>query len=420
MPRTLSLFMGDRLGGGVGGVFHHLVGLAVEIADRVVGSLDPDLLAALADPLVLGGLELAAVQAGPEFAIGFALLGRRHEHRVMLALDLVEPVADRAEEILVGGDDGAVHVEFDHGLRFADRLDLAGEIGGLQFLFADVGGEFHHLERLAGIVENRIVGRQDPDLLAALAVALVFGGLELAAAQRGPELAIGGAVALGRRHEHRMMLALDLVERIADRAEEMIVRGDDGAVEVELDHRLRARDRSDLAGVFHAADLARGDVGGELDHPDGLAAAIEDRIVGGLNPDLPATLGGTLVFRSLKLAAIEPGPEFPVGGALALFGIDEHAVMSPADFLEPVSHGLEEILVRGNNGAVHVELDNRPATCRWRRPSLRHPTTQYPSASQTSLRCSRSPWKIKWIVTRNSAARDRSSAGTAPSVQPLG
>ena len=71
-------------------------------------------------PLVFGGLEFAAIQPRPEFAIGRAVaVRRRHEHAVVLALDLVERIAHRAEEILVGGDDGAVHVEFDHGLRAA-------------------------------------------------------------------------------------------------------------------------------------------------------------------------------------------------------------------------------------------------------------------------------------------------------------
>jgi hypothetical protein len=271
---------------------------------------------------------------------------------VVLALDLVEPVADRAEEIFVGGDDGAVHVEFDHGLRFADRFDLADEVGGLQLLIADVGGEFHHLERLAGIVEDRIVRRQNPDLLASLAVALVLGGLELAPVQAGPELAIGGAVTLGRRHEHAVMLALDLGQRIADRAKEMIVRGDDGAVEVELDDRLRAADRGDLAGILHAADFSCGDVGGELDHPARLATAIEDRIIGGLDPDFAATLGDPLVLGGLIFAAVEIGPEPAIFRAIPLAGLDKHGMMLALDLVEPITERVEEILVGGDDRAV--------------------------------------------------------------------
>ena len=50
-------------------------------------------------------------------------------------------------------------------------------------MLGDVGGEFDHLERLAGLVEDRVVARQDPDFLAALADALVFPRLVLAAVE---------------------------------------------------------------------------------------------------------------------------------------------------------------------------------------------------------------------------------------------
>ena len=49
------------------------------------------------------------------------------------------------------------------------------------------------------------------------------------------------------------MLALDFGERVAHRPQKVLVGGDDGAVHLELDHRLRAADRGDLAGVVHAA-----------------------------------------------------------------------------------------------------------------------------------------------------------------------
>ena len=71
----------------------------------------------------------------------------------------------------------------------------------------------------------------------------------IGAAIRGrPRTRVGGAVALRRRHEHAVVLAPDLVQRVAQGREEVAVRGDDGAVHVELDHRLRLADRLDLAG----------------------------------------------------------------------------------------------------------------------------------------------------------------------------
>ena len=40
----------------------------------------------------------------------------------MLALDFAERVAEGFQEIVVGGADGAVQVELDHGLRPAERV----------------------------------------------------------------------------------------------------------------------------------------------------------------------------------------------------------------------------------------------------------------------------------------------------------
>ena len=59
------------------------------------------------------------LRVGLSAARGIALAGL-DEHRVVLALDFFKPIAHRVEEILVGGDDGAIQVKFDHGLRFAD------------------------------------------------------------------------------------------------------------------------------------------------------------------------------------------------------------------------------------------------------------------------------------------------------------
>ena len=73
VAHLLAALARDHLGGDVGGVFHDLERLAVEVEDRVVGGLDPDLPAALADALVFAGLEFAAVQLGPERAIGLAV-----------------------------------------------------------------------------------------------------------------------------------------------------------------------------------------------------------------------------------------------------------------------------------------------------------------------------------------------------------
>ena len=281
----------------------------------------------------------------------------------MPAADLVQRVADRLEEVLVGADDGAVHVEFDHGLRLADRCDLPGKVGGRQFRLGDVGGEFHHPERLAVLVEHRVIGGEDPDFLAALADPLVFGRLVFAAVEARPELAVGGAVALGLLDEHAVMLALDFGERVAHRLQEVFIGGDDGAVHLERNDRLRPADRRDLAGVLHALDLAGGDVGRKLHDLDRLAVAVEHRVVGRLDPDLLVPLADPLVFGGLVFAALERRPEIAIRRAVALRRRDEHAVMLALDFAERVAEGFQEIVVGGEDDAVHAKLDHglRPA-----------------------------------------------------------
>jgi len=42
----------------------------------------------------------------------------------MLARDFRQGVAHRLQKVLIGRYDGAIQLEFDHGLRSADRLDL--------------------------------------------------------------------------------------------------------------------------------------------------------------------------------------------------------------------------------------------------------------------------------------------------------
>ena len=68
-------------------------------------------------------------------------------------------------------------------------------------------------------------------------------------------------------------------------------------------------------------DFLGGDIGGELDHLVRLAAAIEDRIVGGFDPDLAAALGNVLVFGGPVLAAIGRLPELPVGRRVVLLSL---------------------------------------------------------------------------------------------------
>ena len=78
----------------------------------------------------------------------------------------------------------------------------------------------------------------NPDLLTTLADAQILRGVVLAAAEFGPEGTVVGGLANRGRHEHAVVLAFDLVQRVAERIEEVGVRREDGAIETELDRRL--------------------------------------------------------------------------------------------------------------------------------------------------------------------------------------
>jgi hypothetical protein len=133
------------------------------------------------------------------------------------------------------------------------------------------------------------------------------------------------------------MLALDFVQRITHRLEEILVGGDDRAVEVELDHGLRPVDGGDLAGIGHAADFLPGDVGRELDDPHRLLVLAENRIVGGLDPDLATILGDPFVLGRLVLAAIERGPKGTIVRAVTLAGRNEHRMVLALDLLQAIA-----------------------------------------------------------------------------------
>ena len=164
----------------------------------------------------------------------------------MPSLDLVQPVTESVQEILVRGDDGAVEIEFDHRLRLVNRLELAFAIGAAEFALGDIGGELDHLEWLAATIQKRIIGRLDPDRPPALGDALELPSLIFTASQSVPEFAIFMAVAALLVDKHAVMLAADFGKRVSHRVEKVRVRGDDRSVEIELNHRLGPVQRVEL------------------------------------------------------------------------------------------------------------------------------------------------------------------------------
>ena len=147
-----------------------------------------------------------------------------------------------------------------------------------------------------------------------------------------------------------MVLAFDLLERIARRVEEILVRSEDLAVEGEFDDGLRAGNRVELAGVLGGPQFGGGDVGGDFDHLDHLARPAEDRIVGRLNPDFLAALADPLVFARRRIRRGRAWPRIPgIRGLLRVFGIDEQAVVLSLDFRQLVAERTAEILVGGED-----------------------------------------------------------------------
>ena len=130
----------------------------------------------------------------------------------------------------------------------------------------------------------------------------------LAGGQLRPE---GGVVlrpGFLRRHEQPMVMADDLVEPIAHRIEEKPVRIQHGAIQRELDHRLRCVDREDLPPVVGRALDPVGDVVGELhDLRDPALAVLEDGIEG-LDPVQRAILVQAQPLDAGRLAVEHAAP----------------------------------------------------------------------------------------------------------------
>src|SRR4051812_29891770 len=98
------------------------------------------------------------------------------------------------------------------------------------------------------------------------------------------------------------MLAADLLQGVAYGGEEVGIRVEDPALEIEGDHRLGLADGLDLPlEVSLLLHLLR-DVGCELHDLEGFATAVQQRVIARLDPDLPAAFARALVAASLVLA----------------------------------------------------------------------------------------------------------------------
>ena len=164
----------------------------IEVEDRIVGGLDPNLLAALADALEGVGDEFAAVQLSPELLIvrrlrrrparrtcgdaglGFRRAGSRAAFRkfslaVMISPAGVNSMTAWAREI---------------------ALSLLSNSAFLSFAAVMSVATLTTFRTLPCESDHRIVGGLDPDVPSAFADALVFASVEFAAAELGPEFPI--------------------------------------------------------------------------------------------------------------------------------------------------------------------------------------------------------------------------------------
>lgn len=225
--------------GDVGRVFHDLEGIAVRIENGIIGSLNPDFLATLADALKFRRLEFSLTEGIPEmFVIMAGRVMAIDKKTVMTSFDFSEGVAERGEEILVRPLHGAIKVEMDHRLRFADGVDLALEVGILHRLARDVGGVFHHLVGFALAVENRVVGGLYPDFTPPFAKAFVFARLKHAVAQVFPKGAVFFTRRIGVFDEQAVMSALNFRQGVAHSGEKIVVCPLYCAIQIEVDHSL--------------------------------------------------------------------------------------------------------------------------------------------------------------------------------------
>ncbi len=178
----------------------------------------------------------------------------------MAADDLVGGVADRAQEIIVGAQHGAVDIEFDDGRRPFDGLDHRLLASRFVDLSRGVAGKFDHLGDLAAAIEDGVVGCLQPDVAAALLPALDQPLVEVAAPQLVPKGSIVGAGGKCRVAEQTVFAANQFVGSIAYRPAEVIVDRENPAIRAQLDDGQRTVKR----GQYR---LAGGEPVFELDDP---------------------------------------------------------------------------------------------------------------------------------------------------------
>ena len=169
----------------------------------------------------------------------------------------------KADDGVHRGADFVAHIGQEHALGLGGVLGAVARFHQLALhalARGEVAGQLDDLPRFAVGVEDGVVSGLDPYLAAVGAQAAELATVELAALQRGPEVAVGLAVGLFRPAQPAVMLAAQRVQPVTHQLQEVVVGVQDVAVQVELQHRHGLADGGHHACVLGGARLAVGDV----------------------------------------------------------------------------------------------------------------------------------------------------------------
>ena len=98
----------------------------IGIEHRVIGGPKPQLFSPFGQSHVDPGIELAPIHLGPEgWVLRAGGIGRIAEHPVVLALNFGQCIPQGFQEIVIGGQHGAIQAEFDDRLSFIDSVHEA-------------------------------------------------------------------------------------------------------------------------------------------------------------------------------------------------------------------------------------------------------------------------------------------------------
>ena len=240
---------------------------------------------------------------------------RGDQQAVVLADQLVSPVAQRGQEVVIGRQHAAVQVKLDHRLRLADGLQLPGGFSVALHAGGHVLGNLDHTARPPAPVAQRVVAGLQPQRLAVLALAAEFTGLRLSPLQRSPEAGIGGVGSLVGTHQQAVVLAHQLSAAVAGQAQELRVRVQDAALQIKLDGGL---------GLHHGRQSTGSGVGKHQAHGQAHVQGVEGRLAprrrgGPVVTTAVARVGGLRDSPCADVAA-DDSPACPTTGLLPVLG----------------------------------------------------------------------------------------------------